>query len=38
MSWFFTYAAAVMHHDGLTELVSYDADFDFIPFSRRKQP
>lgn len=32
------YNAALMHREGLTELVSYDADFDLIPFTRRQEP
>jgi hypothetical protein len=27
-----------MHRDGLTELVSYDADFDLFPFTSRQEP
>ena len=33
-----TYNAALMHRDGLTELVSYDTDFDLLPFTRRQEP
>lgn len=32
------YNAALMHRDGLTELVSYDTDFDLLPFTRRQEP
>jgi predicted nucleic acid-binding protein len=32
------YNAARMHHDGLTELISYDADFDCLPFIHRQEP
>lgn len=32
------YNAALMHRDGLTELLSYDSDFDLLPFIRRQEP
>ena len=32
------YNAALMRYDGLTELVSYDADFDLLPSIRRQEP
>jgi len=32
------YNAALMHRDGLTELLSYDADFDLLPFTHRQEP
>lgn len=32
------YNVALMHRDGLTELVSYDTDFDLLPFTRRQEP
>jgi len=32
------YNAALMHRDGLTELVSYDSDFDSLHFLRRREP
>ncbi len=32
------YNAALMRRDGLTDLLSYDADFDLIPFTRRQEP
>jgi len=32
------YNAALMRCDGLTELVSYDADFDLFPSVRRQEP
>ncbi len=32
------YNAALMNRDGLTELISYDADFDLFPFVRRQEP
>ena len=32
------YNAALMHRDGLTELVSYDSDFDSLQFLRRHEP
>jgi predicted nucleic acid-binding protein len=32
------YNAALMHRDGLAELVSYDSDFDLLPFIRRQEP
>lgn len=32
------YNAALMHRDGLTKLVSYDADFDLFPFTSRQEP
>jgi len=32
------YNVALMHRDGLSELVSYDADFDFLPFTHRQEP
>ncbi len=32
------YNAALMHRDGMTELVSYDTDFDLLPFTRRQEP
>jgi predicted nucleic acid-binding protein len=32
------YNAALMRRDGLIELISYDADFDLFPFTRRQEP
>ena len=32
------YNAALMHRDGLTELVSYDSDFDSFHLVRRHEP
>jgi len=32
------YNAALMHRDGLTELLSYDADFDPLPIISRQEP
>lgn len=32
------YHAALMHRDGLTELLSYDAEFDLLPFTHRQEP
>lgn len=32
------YNVALMHRDGLTELVSYDTDFDLPPLTRRQEP
>ena len=32
------YNAALMHRDGLTELISYDADFDLLPSIHRQEP
>lgn len=32
------YNAARMRRDGLTELLSYDTDFDALPFVRRLEP
>ena len=32
------YNAALMRRDGLTELVSYDSDFDSLQFLRRQEP
>ncbi len=32
------YNAALMHRDGLTELLSYDADFDLVPGVSRQEP
>ncbi len=32
------YNAAFMHREALTEVLSYDADFDLFPFARRQEP
>jgi predicted nucleic acid-binding protein len=32
------YNAALMRRDGLIDLLSYDADFDLFPFTRRQEP
>ena len=32
------YNAALMRREGLIELISYDADFDQLPFTHRQEP
>ena len=32
------YTAVLIHRDGLSGLISYDADFDVFPFTRRQEP